>query len=104
MRDEEWQGLGAEALEQLLVERWLYRGLMLGVIFLAAVITTYLGVRGLDGLRDQLTVAVLLAVALAAGAVAFAMRQQDLRIYRELRRRRRASRSRGQLPPNTPGP
>ncbi len=90
MRDEEWQGLGEEALERLLIERWLYRGLMLGVIFLAAVITTYLGIRGLDGTRDQVTVAVLLAVALAAGVVAFAMRQQDLKIHRELRRRRRA--------------
>jgi hypothetical protein len=88
MRDEEWQGLGDEALERLLVERWLYRGLMLGVMFLAAVITTWLGVRGLDGLRDQVTVGALLALALAAGAVAFAMRLQDLRIHRELRRRR----------------
>jgi hypothetical protein len=88
MRDEEWQGLGDEALERLLVERWLYRGLLLGVILLAAVITTYLGIRGLAGFRDQVTVAVLLAVALAAGGVAFVMRQQDLRIHRELRRRR----------------
>jgi hypothetical protein len=88
MRDGEWQALDDEALERLLIERWLYRGLLLGVIFLAAVITTYLGIRGLAGFRDHLTVAVLLAVALAAGAVAFAMRQQDLRIHRELRRRR----------------
>jgi hypothetical protein len=34
-------------------------------------------------------VGVLLAVALAAGALAFAMRQPDLKIHRELRRRRR---------------
>lgn len=91
MRDEEWQGLGEEALERLLVERWLYRGLMLGVIFLAAIITTYLGTRGLEGLRDQVTVGALLAVAMAAAAVAFTMRQQDLRIHRELRRRRPGS-------------
>jgi hypothetical protein len=90
MPDEDWRELTDEALERLLVERWLYRGLMLGVILLAAVITTYLGVRGIGGLRDQVTVAVLLAVALAAAAVAFAMRQQDLRIHRELRRRRAA--------------
>ena len=89
MRDNEWQGLGDEALERLLVERWLYRGLILGIIFLAAVITTYLGLQGLAGFRDRLTVGVLLAVALAAGAVAFAMRQQDLKIHHELRRRRR---------------
>ena len=91
MRDEEWQGLGEEALEGLLVERWLYRGLMLGIIFLAAIITTYMGTRGLAGLRDHVTVGALLAVALAAAGVAFAMRQQDLRIHRELRRRRPGS-------------
>jgi hypothetical protein len=99
MPDEDWRGLSEEALERLLVERWLYRGLMLGVILLAAVITTYLGVRGFGGLRDQVTVAVLLAVALAAAVVAFAMRQQDLRIHRELRRRR--PESPGGPPPGT---
>ena len=41
MRDEEWQGLADEALERLLIERWLYRGMMLGVIFLSAIVATY---------------------------------------------------------------
>ena len=88
MRDEDWLGFDDEALERLLVERWLYRGLMLGVMFLAAIITTWIGTRGIGGLADQITIAVLLLLALAAGAVGFVMRQQDLRIHRELRRRR----------------
>jgi hypothetical protein len=88
MRDQDWQGLSDEALERMLIERWLYRGLMLGVIFLAAIIATWLGARGLQGLGDRLTVGAVLALALAAAAVAFAMRQQDLRMHRELRRRR----------------
>lgn len=89
MREEEWRALDEERLERLLVERWLYRGAMLAVIFTAAVIVTWLGTRGLHGLVDQITVGVLLTLALAAGAVAFAMRQQDLRIIRELRLRKK---------------
>lgn len=88
MRDPEWQGLDDQALERLLIERWLYRGLMLGVILLAAIIATYLAGRGLETLLDQVTLGALLAVALAAATVALVMRQQDLRIHRELRRRR----------------
>ena len=88
MRDEEWRGLDEKALERLLVERWLYRGMFLGVILLAAIALTYLGVRGIGGLADQITIAVLVALGLAAGGIAFVMRQHDLRIYRELRRRR----------------
>ena len=92
MSDEEWQTLGDEALERLLIERWLYRGLMLGVIFLAAIIATYLGIRGIVGLVDQVTLGVLLALALSAAAVAWTMRLKDLKIHRELRRRRLAHR------------
>jgi hypothetical protein len=88
VRDEDWRRLEDDALERLLIERWLYRGLMLCVIFAAAIVAAYLGVRGISGLVDQVTVGVVLALALAAGAAAFVMRQQDLRIYRELRRRR----------------
>ena len=88
MRDADWQHLDDEPLERLLVERWVYRGILLGVIFLAAIITTYLGVRGLVDRADQITIVALLALAFAAGAVAFTMRQQDLKIHRELRRRR----------------
>lgn len=87
MRDDEWQGLDDEALERLLIERWLYRGLMLGIMFLAAIIASYLGIRGIGGLVDQVTLGVLLALALAAAAVAWTMRQHDLKIHRELRRR-----------------
>jgi len=87
LRDEEWRGLDDEALERLLIERWLYRGAML-----AAITVTWFGVRGLTGLVDQVTIGVLLALALAAGGVALLMRQQDLKIHRELRRRRRRPR------------
>ena len=87
----DWQKLDDEALERLLVERWLYRGILLGVMFLAAIVTTYLGVRGLVDRADQITVGALLALALGAGAVAFTMRQGDLKIHRELRRRRSRS-------------
>jgi hypothetical protein len=88
MRDGDWQGLDNDSLERLLIERWLYRGMMLAVIFFAGIGATYLGARGLSGLMDQVTVAVLLALAMAAASLAFVMRQQDLRIHRELRRRR----------------
>ncbi len=98
MRDEDWQELGDDALERLLVERWLYRGLMLGIIFAAAIVATYLGLSGISGLVSRVTIAVVLALALAAGAVAFVMRQQDLRIHRELHRRRREDPSRRASP------
>ena len=88
MRDEDWVGLPEEALERLLVERWVCRGMVLGVVLLSAALTTFLGVRGIGGLADQVTVAALVALGLAAGGVAFAMRQRDLRIHQELRRRR----------------
>ncbi len=71
MRDTDWQDLDDEALERLLVERWLYRGILLGVLLLAAVVTSF---RGLVDRADQITVGALLALALAAGAVAFTMR------------------------------
>lgn len=90
MRDEEWRGLDEAALERALIERWLYRGAMLGVILLSAIAVTYLGLRGLAGFTDQLTAGVVVAVGLAAGVAAFAMRQQDSRIHQELRRRRRS--------------
>jgi hypothetical protein len=93
VRDDEWLGLDDEALERLLIERWLYRGLMLGIMFLAAIIASYLGIRGIGGLVDQVTLGVLLALALAAAAVAWTMRQHDLKIHRELRRRRLGVRS-----------
>jgi hypothetical protein len=86
--DREWLALGDEALERLLVERWLYRGLMLAVMLAAAILTTYLGLRGPTTLADRITVGAVLGLGVAAGAVAFVMRLGDLRIHRELRRRR----------------
>jgi hypothetical protein len=77
-------------LERLLIERWLYRGVMLGVIFLSAIGATWVGAGGLESLGDQVSVGVLLALSLAAAVVGFVMRQHDLEIHRELRRRRRA--------------
>ena len=86
--DRKWRGLGDRALEELLVERWLYRGLLLGIIVLTAIVTTVLGARGVAGPRDQVLVGILVACALALGAVAWVMRLRDLEIHRELRRRR----------------
>jgi hypothetical protein len=88
LRDEEWRGLDDEALGRRLIERWLYRGMMLGIVFLAAIIVSWRASRGLETMADRVTVGVLLLLALTAAAVAFVMRLQDLRIHRELRRRR----------------
>jgi len=92
VNDREWLTLGDEELERLLVERWLHRGLMLAVMLAAAVLTTYLGLRGHMTLVDRITVGALLALGVAAGAVAFVMRLADVRIHRELRRRRTGER------------
>ncbi len=89
-RGEGWRRLDDEALEELLVERWLHRGLLLGIILLAAAVTTLLGARGLGGRREEVLVGILVALGLILGAIVFAMRQRDLAIHRELRRRRRA--------------
>ena len=91
MRNAEWRGLDDDALGRLLIERWLYRGLILGVILLAAITATYLGTRGVTTIMEWVTVGALLALGVAAGAVAFGMRLQDLRIQAELRRRRRGA-------------
>ena len=90
MPDDAWRHLDDEALERLLIERWLLRGATLAVILLAAIAATWLGIRGVETVMDHVTVGVFLALALAAGAVAFSMRQDDLRIQRELRRRRQS--------------
>lgn len=87
-RDEDWRRLDEKALERVLIERWLYRGLMLGVILLAAIGATWLAARGISGITDQVTLGVLVALSVAAAAVAFVMRVQDLKIHHELRRRR----------------
>jgi hypothetical protein len=91
MMDEGWLKLDDEGLERLLLERWLYRGAMLGVMLVAAIATTYLGIQGVTSLVDRLTVGALVSLAVAAGVVSFIMRQHDVRIHRELRRRRRSS-------------
>ncbi len=89
MKDAEWLQKDAEALERLLVERWLYRGGLLAVMLTAAVITTYLGVRGVRTFPDAVSVGALLTLAVVAAVVAFVMRLTDIRIHKELRRRRR---------------
>jgi len=91
MGNDRWLELDDGALERLLVERWLTRGVTLAVILIAAIAATWLGLRGVETLADHVTVGVFVALALAAGVVGFTMRQEDLRIIRELRRRRAAS-------------
>lgn len=91
MKDEDWLKLDDRGLERLLVERWLHRGAMLGVMLVAAIVTTYLGVQGITSLADRLTVGALVTLGVAAGVISFIMRQHDIRIHRELRRRRRLS-------------
>ncbi|MBI3625545.1 MAG: hypothetical protein HY215_05285 [Candidatus Rokubacteria bacterium] len=88
MKDSEWLAKDDEALEHLLVERWLYRGALLAIMLIAAITSIYFGVHGIATLADMVSVGALLALALAAGAVAFVMRLADLRIHQELRRRR----------------
>ncbi len=88
MREREWSILGDEAMERLLVERWLYRGIMLAVMFGAAIVATYIGIRGMTTLADRVAVGASLVLGIGAGAVAFVMRVEDMRMHRELRRRR----------------
>lgn len=89
MKDAEWLQKDDEALERLLLERWLYRGGLLAVMLIAAVITTYLGVRGVRAFSDAVSVVALLTLAVVAAVVAFVMRLTDIRVHKELRRRRR---------------
>jgi hypothetical protein len=89
VKDKEWLALDDTALERLLVERWLLRGVLLAVMLAAAIGTTYMGTRGVTTLPGQLSVGALLVMAILAGAAAFVMRLTDIRIHKELRRRRR---------------
>ena len=88
MKDADWLDKDDETLERLLIERWLYRGAMLAVMLLSAIISTYLGIQGVTTLADMITIGALLALAVTAAVAAFVMRLVDLRIHRELRRRR----------------
>ena len=92
MSDEGWREFDDEALERLLVERWLLRGATLAVILLAAIAATWVGSRGVETLMDHVTVGALVSLAVAAGVVGFTMRQEDLRMIREMRRRRSSPR------------
>lgn len=89
MKDTDWLSKDDDALERLLVERWLYRGGLLAIMLSSAIALTYLGLRGIDTLTDRLTVGAVIALGLVAGAVGVVMRLVDRRIHQELRRRRR---------------
>jgi hypothetical protein len=88
MNDEKWPSLNDDALEKLLVERWLFRGALLVVMLAAGLLITYLGMEGFHTPVERLTVAALVGVTLGAGAAVFVMRNTDIRIHRELGRRR----------------
>jgi len=87
MKDADWLDKDDETLERLLIERWLYRGAMLAVMLLSAIVSTYLGIQGVTTLADMITIGALLALAVTAAVVAFVMRLADIRIHQELRRR-----------------
>jgi len=87
--DADWLSKDDEALEHLLVERWLYRGGLLAVMLISAISLSYLGLRGINTAADTLTVGVVAALGVAAGALGFVMRLTDRRIHQELRRRKR---------------
>jgi hypothetical protein len=91
VQDAKWSKLDDDALEKLLLERWLFRGVLIVVMLAGAVMTTYLGGAGLPTLVDRLAVSALVCITLSAGGIALAMRGTDLRIHRELRRRRSAA-------------
>ena len=88
MNQVKWLDLNDDALEKLLIERWFFRGILIVVMLAGAVLTTYLGSAGLPTRADRVIVGVLVCVTLLAGGGALAMRGTDLRIHRELRRRR----------------
>jgi hypothetical protein len=88
MKETDWSGLEDEALEMLLVERWLFRGVLLILMLAAAILMTYLGMEGMTTLMDGLAVGSLIAITSFAGAIVFVMRATDIRMHRELRRRR----------------
>jgi len=90
VRDAKWSELDDDALEKLLIERWLFRGVLVVLMLAGAVLTTYIGSAGLSTFVDLLAVSGLVCLTLGAGGVAFAMRGTDLRIHGELRRRRSA--------------
>jgi hypothetical protein len=90
MKDIKWLGLKDEALESLLIERWLFRGVLLVLMLAAAIFTTYLGMEEHYTLLDKLTIGFLVFITLGTGVVAFVMRNTDIRIHKELRRRRRS--------------
>lgn len=84
----EWPSLKDEELERLLIERWVVRGLLLAAMLAMAITTTLLGAQGLESVKEKAMAGGLLLLALAAAAVCFFMRLTDLRIHRELRRRK----------------
>lgn len=90
MKDSAWLSLDDESLERLLIERWVLRGVLLAVMFAAAIATTYRGMEGIITIADELTITASVFAAFASGAVALCMRATDLRMQRELRRRRGA--------------
>ncbi len=89
VNDSKWLKLSDDALEKLLIERWLYRGVLLVLMLAAALLTTYLGTEGLRTAAERLTIAGLVCITLGAGAALFVMRATDIRMHRELRGRRR---------------
>ena len=85
--DDGWLELKDDALERLLVERWLFRGALLVLMLAAAILTTYLGMQGPGTFRDRVTIGALVCLMFATAVGVFVMRRRDIRMHRELRRR-----------------
>lgn len=86
-----WPKMTDAELERLLVERWVFRGALLVLMLAAAILTTYLGMQGAAAFWDRVAIGALVCLMVAAAAGLFALRSRDIRIHRELRRRRAAS-------------
>ena len=90
MKDADWLHKDDDALERLLVERWLFRGGLLVLMLLSAIVLSLVGMNGITGWRDTVAVGAALVLGAAAGVLSFVMRFRDGRIHAEMRRRRRS--------------
>lgn len=78
-----------QEIEQLLIDRWLYRGGILVLLAIFAILLTVLSGNGLTSLSDRIVAGALVVCGIVATGVFVVMRHQDRALYRTLRDRRR---------------